>query len=186
MWRTNLIDVRGEEEHGAHELLKLCQSTHNGQWKRNYTLTWRNLDRPDRVRPEGAIRMPQFSILDRQRTLAIARHECGHYIVARSLGFHPGKLILTMLHPHGHRGESEQALHQNVETKEQILDFLERRAQVLCAGVIAEATSQVGVYDNDAAVRLMREGGGADQDYGKYRETSSTAVPPMRPKLSHS
>jgi hypothetical protein len=38
MWRTNLIDVEGEEEQEAHALLKLCQSTHNGQWKRNYTI----------------------------------------------------------------------------------------------------------------------------------------------------
>jgi len=30
MWRTNLIDVEGEEEQEAHALLKLCQSTHNG------------------------------------------------------------------------------------------------------------------------------------------------------------
>ena len=114
--------------------------------------------------------MPQFSILDRQRVLAVARHECGHYIAARTLGFEPGKLALTILLPYGHRGESEQTLHQNIETKQQVLDFLERRAQVLCAGVIAEATSSAGVYDNDAAVKLMREGGGADQDYGKYRE----------------
>jgi hypothetical protein len=39
MWRTNLIDVKGEEEQEAHALLKLCQSTHNGHWKRNYTIT---------------------------------------------------------------------------------------------------------------------------------------------------
>jgi hypothetical protein len=39
MWWTNLIDVEGEEEQEAHALLKLCQSTHNGQWKRNYTIT---------------------------------------------------------------------------------------------------------------------------------------------------
>ena len=39
MWRTNLIDVKGEEEREAHALLKLCQSTHNGRWKRNYTIT---------------------------------------------------------------------------------------------------------------------------------------------------
>jgi hypothetical protein len=39
MWRTNLINVAGEEEQEAHDLLKLCQSTHNGQWKRNYTIT---------------------------------------------------------------------------------------------------------------------------------------------------
>jgi len=38
MWRTNLIDVAGEEEQEARTLLKLCQSTHNGQWKRNYTI----------------------------------------------------------------------------------------------------------------------------------------------------
>jgi Protein of unknown function (DUF3800) len=38
IWRTNLIDVTGEEEQEAHALLKLCQSTHNGQWKRNYTI----------------------------------------------------------------------------------------------------------------------------------------------------
>ena len=39
MWRTNLIDVEGKEEQEAHALLKLCQSTHNGHWKRNYTIT---------------------------------------------------------------------------------------------------------------------------------------------------
>jgi Protein of unknown function (DUF3800) len=39
MWRTNLIDVDGEEEQEAHALLKLCQSTHNGHWKRNYTIS---------------------------------------------------------------------------------------------------------------------------------------------------
>jgi hypothetical protein len=38
MWRTNLINVKGEEQE-AHALLKLCQSTHNGHWKRNYTIT---------------------------------------------------------------------------------------------------------------------------------------------------
>jgi hypothetical protein len=38
MWRTNLIDVEGDEEQAAQALLKLCQSTHNGQWKRKYTL----------------------------------------------------------------------------------------------------------------------------------------------------
>ena len=38
MWRTNLIDVEGKEEQEAHALLKLCQSTHNGQWKRRYTI----------------------------------------------------------------------------------------------------------------------------------------------------
>jgi hypothetical protein len=39
IWRTNLINVAGKEEQEAHHLLKLCQSTHNGQWKRNYTIT---------------------------------------------------------------------------------------------------------------------------------------------------
>jgi hypothetical protein len=37
VWRTS--DVAGDEEQEAHDLLKLCQSTHNGQWKRNYTIT---------------------------------------------------------------------------------------------------------------------------------------------------
>jgi hypothetical protein len=39
MWRTNLIDVEGRRSRKPHVLLKLCQSTHNGQWKRNYTIT---------------------------------------------------------------------------------------------------------------------------------------------------
>lgn len=37
VWRKNLIEVSGEEEKKAHSLLKLCQSTHVGQWERNYT-----------------------------------------------------------------------------------------------------------------------------------------------------
>jgi hypothetical protein len=39
LWRTTLIDVLGSEEEKAHALLRLCHSTHNGQWKRNYTIT---------------------------------------------------------------------------------------------------------------------------------------------------
>jgi Protein of unknown function (DUF3800) len=39
VWRSTLIDSPGEEEEGAHELLKLCQSTHQGHWKNNYALS---------------------------------------------------------------------------------------------------------------------------------------------------
>jgi hypothetical protein len=113
--------------------------------------------------------MHPITIVDRNRVFAVAQHECGHYIAARALGFQPGKLAITMLVPYGHRGESEQTLHRSLQ-EDEILDFLEKRAQVLCAGVIAEATSPTGVYDNDAAVKLLREGGGADRDYAKYKE----------------
>jgi hypothetical protein len=106
---------------------------------------------------------------DRPRALAVARHECGHYVAARVLGFKATKLTLTLLLPIGHLGGSAIHLHQKLDTKEQILEFLDRRAQILCAGVMAEATSN-GVVDNVNAVKLMESGGGADQDYGKYRE----------------
>jgi hypothetical protein len=36
VYRTTLIDVRGEEEAGAHKLLAACQSTHRMQWRNYY------------------------------------------------------------------------------------------------------------------------------------------------------
>jgi hypothetical protein len=36
VYRTSLIDVEVEEEIGAHELLKACQSTHRAQWRNHY------------------------------------------------------------------------------------------------------------------------------------------------------
>jgi hypothetical protein len=107
---------------------------------------------------------------DRPRILTVARHECGHYIAARALGFRAGKLQIVV-HPDGnHQGKAEINLSQQTDSKEEIMTFLERRAQVLCAGVMAEALSTSGVVDNARANQLMKSGGGADQDYAKYRE----------------
>ena len=38
VWRSTFVDSPGDEEEGAHEFLKLCQSTHQGHWKNNYAL----------------------------------------------------------------------------------------------------------------------------------------------------
>ena len=107
--------------------------------------------------------------VDGSLVFPVASHECGHYVVARVLGFQPSRLSIVMLWPNGHRGESEISLHKELQTKQEILDFLDKRAQILCAGVMAEAT-KAGVLDNARAIRLMESGGGADQDFAKYRE----------------
>jgi hypothetical protein len=80
-----------------------------------------------------------------------------------------GKLTIRMVWPNAHRGEAEIILLGRLDTREEILDFLDRRAQVLCAGVMAEATID-GVCQNHHAVKLMQAGGGADQDFAKYKE----------------
>jgi hypothetical protein len=103
----------------------------------------------------------------KRRALPVARHECGHYVVARVLNFIVSGPQLV-LHLGGHRGESEIQLHMSASTVDEIVKYAEGRAQALAAGVLAESLDH-GRLNIPKAINLFKDTG-ATQDYAKYRE----------------
>lgn len=103
---------------------------------------------------------------------AVAQHEAGHYIVGRVLGFKTGALTIQLLntgHGLGHKGEAEITLHEEISTIEAVQHYLERRVQVLYAGVLAEAMDmRTGEIDAETAIQHL--GKGAAGDHAKARE----------------
>lgn len=98
----------------------------------------------------------------------VARHEAGHYVVARALGFRVGGLSITFTDfLGGYRAGSEITLPTSLSSVSDISGYLRRRVKVLYAGVLAEAMS-AGEIDRDKALEYIRKGG-AD-DHSKVRE----------------
>jgi hypothetical protein len=113
--------------------------------------------------------MPQKLRVEGETALTVARHEMGHFILARALGFKAESVAIEIFQRGGHRGECSLVLNQKIDSMADVRDFLERRAKILCGGVMAESMEK-GHYDNTYACKAMMVGGGADQDYAKYRE----------------
>jgi hypothetical protein len=110
---------------------------------------------------------PYVKIQNWTQALQIARHECGHYIAARVLGFKTGFCSIQLDFPNGHRGESEIILRASLRTSEDLRSYIERRVQVLYAGTLAEALEGSEI-NNNKALELIKVGG--DQDHAKVRE----------------
>jgi hypothetical protein len=68
---------------------------------------------------------------------ATIRHECGHLIIARSLGFSTGGIKLSPTEA----GASIDLL-LSLKSLDEVLEFIERRVQVLYAGSLAESLNQ--------------------------------------------
>lgn len=108
----------------------------------------------------------------RDAVLAVSKHEAGHYISARVLGFRAGDLCVTMFT--GNDGD-QQAHQAGADIKlfkpltlDGVLDYLESRVMVLTAGALSE-TLKNGEFDNDAAIRSTNHGG-ARNDKAKVTE----------------
>jgi hypothetical protein len=103
-----------------------------------------------------------------EKVIFVARHEIGHLIVARALGFETGNCTITVSlgggrDPIGHHGSSQISLVAELPIATRIRDYLERRIQVCFAGALAESlkddgTVDVGYADNELLF------GGATQD----------------------
>lgn len=102
------------------------------------------------------------------RMLPNARHEFGHYAVARHLNFKTfGVSIASRNALSGSGGAAEIGVSRALQTTDDVRAFCEDRILVLSAGVLAEAM-EAGVIDNERAV-LYIETSGAN-DFAKTRE----------------
>lgn len=105
----------------------------------------------------------------RARMVHVGRHEAGHYVAARVLGFKTGAIEFTMLDLTGaHRASADIFLACPLHDTPSIGDYLERRITVLYAGVWAESL-QNGELDPEIAEQSLTSGGGV-HDHQKARE----------------
>lgn len=98
------------------------------------------------------------------------RHEYGHLIAARILGFQTGEVVLKLFPENGeHAAWAELFVATPLRTLSEIVDFLERRIVVLFAGAMAEASSAADVGGDYVEQHSFKSEGGA-RDEGKIHE----------------
>lgn len=87
--------------------------------------------------------------------LRVGRHEAGHYVVARALGFRVGGLSIKFIDYTGaYCAGSEVNLATNLQTIPEISEYLRRRVKVLYVGVLSEAMVN-GEIDGDKALEYI-------------------------------
>ncbi len=62
------------------------------------------------------------------------KHEAGHYVAGRALGFVTKGIAMTIQNKNGHSGGAEVELEPLIVSTDALIDYLERRVQVLYAG----------------------------------------------------
>ena len=98
----------------------------------------------------------------------VALHEAGHYIVGRVLGFEVGEIKIRIMFANGFAGGTEITLLQKLNTIKEIIRYLEKRIQVLYAGVLSQSL-EVNVVNEDKANEYIQTTDGKD-DFCKVRE----------------
>ncbi len=94
----------------------------------------------------------EFEEEEMERQLPVARHEFGHYTVARFLGFEAEDVKLAAKATFGGvAGTAGLKLLHPLITSDDILKYCESRIKILFAGVLAEALEN-GVIKNDNAI----------------------------------
>jgi hypothetical protein len=119
-----------------------------------------------------------------RRPVDILRHEAGHMVVAKLLGFETESLIYTKL-----SAGAGLALAPALSDIESVISYVERRMSVLYAGSMAEALSN-GEVDGDKALLLLKGStkpdappkadAPASDDYSKVRELARILAALMR------
>jgi hypothetical protein len=101
------------------------------------------------------------------RTFRVARHESGHYVVARALGFRAGPCSIRIDTPNGHIGTAGIEPISSIASLDDVGTYIERRVQVLYAGVLAEAMPTKEI-ELQKALTYTKDSG--LQDHAKVRE----------------
>ncbi|MDQ6967107.1 MAG: hypothetical protein Q9M14_00310 [Mariprofundaceae bacterium] len=99
----------------------------------------------------------------------VSRHEIGHLIVARVLGFKTGDITITVIGPiDGYKGGSEITLSQPLSSVDEVLKYSKNRVQTLFAGALAESLDKSGKVNLEYANKCLN--GDAKNDFAKARE----------------
>jgi hypothetical protein len=99
----------------------------------------------------------------------VSKHEVGHYVIARCLGFQVGAISIQITNQSGaHEASSEVTLFQPLTDADAILRYAEKRVQILYAGALAQ-TLHNSTTDHRAAVKTLHSISGKS-DYDKARE----------------
>lgn len=105
--------------------------------------------------------------VENSRARKIGRHEAGHYVIARVLGFTTGDITILLGPGQTHKGGAAITLVEPLRNVSDITLYLERRIQVLYAGALAESMD-FGEIDEAKSCSILES---ADsQDGAKARE----------------
>lgn len=105
----------------------------------------------------------------RQQAFRTAKHEAGHYIIARALGFRTGGIKVKVERNGGRSGGAFVHLNADLTDNANVLQYLRGRVLSLYGGVLSEALGiGTGVVDNEAALDFIKTSGATD--HAKVRE----------------
>lgn len=100
----------------------------------------------------------------------VARHEVGHMIAAKALGFRTGAVTVQITDLRGgYQGGAEITLGKPLRTVDAIVEYLGSRTVVLWAGALAETLRGASEPDQGAACKCLR-GEGGKTDHAKACE----------------
>jgi hypothetical protein len=97
----------------------------------------------------------------------LANHEAGHYFLTRLFGFKPTVIKLKIVNHTDHAGYSDIDLNMPITNLEEVIDYCEKRIQILYAGALAESLTNDKV-DNTKLGQIWNLGGKSDCE--KVRE----------------
>ncbi|QDF37472.1 hypothetical protein FJN17_07760 [Bradyrhizobium symbiodeficiens] len=98
------------------------------------------------------------------RKVDILRHEAGHLVIGKLLGFETGEIALD-----DQEARAGISLTPNLPDVPAAVGYVKRRVTVLYAGVLAECL-RAGKVDEQLAAELLSARGTASNDHAKVRE----------------
>jgi hypothetical protein len=114
--------------------------------------------------------------LDDETFLDVARHEAGHIVMARKIGFSTGGIKISSL-----QAQAEIDLFPSITNTTEALAFLEGRVKVLYAGALAESLHD-GEIDCERTNGFLEST--ATHDFAKIRELVRIAAGILSPGVS--
>ncbi|BBO06296.1 hypothetical protein SG09_56460 [Bradyrhizobium ottawaense] len=120
-----------------------------------------------------------FADLTEEQVRDMIRHECGHVVVGRALGFPPGSIVLK---PDSAGADSDH--HLSFPKMTDAIEFIEKRLTVLYAGSVAQSLDGKGKCQPSLCKRFLETT--ASDDMSKIRELSRVLVGMKDPGLDQS